>query len=73
MPVRVTQQGATLKMAIAAINGTYEGKMSSDGNSISGKLESGRTATTAPESCSSHSRYRLGDSRPSGPAKEDGR
>ncbi len=32
----VTQQGSTLKFTVAAIGGSYEGKLSSDGASISG-------------------------------------
>src|SRR5262245_26421795 len=30
----VTRDGATIKLAITAIGGTYEGKLSADGNSI---------------------------------------
>jgi len=32
----MTQQGSTVKMTIAAIGGSYEGKLSADGNSITG-------------------------------------
>ena len=37
----VTLQGSTLKVTIPAINGSYEGKMSADGNSIVGTLTQG--------------------------------
>ncbi len=36
-----SQQGSALKLAIAAIGGDYEGKMSADGNSISGTWSQG--------------------------------
>src|SRR3954447_14705438 len=36
-----TEQGSTLKLTIAAIGGTYEGKMNPDGASISGNLTQG--------------------------------
>ena len=36
-----TEQGGTLKLAIAAIGGSYEGKMNPDGNSISGNFTQG--------------------------------
>jgi uncharacterized protein (TIGR03435 family) len=32
----ITRDGSTVKMTVAAINGSYEGKLSGDGNSISG-------------------------------------
>jgi uncharacterized protein (TIGR03435 family) len=37
----VTRDGATIKMAITALNGTFEGKLSPDGNSISGTWSQG--------------------------------
>jgi len=37
----MTQQGSTVKMIIAAINGNYEGKLSADGSSISGSWTQG--------------------------------
>jgi uncharacterized protein (TIGR03435 family) len=36
-----TQQGASFKMTIAAIGGTYEGKMATDGNSMAGTWSQG--------------------------------
>ena len=36
-----TRDGAAIKMAIAAINGTFEGKLSADGNTISGTFNQG--------------------------------
>jgi uncharacterized protein (TIGR03435 family) len=36
-----TQQGSTVKIAISAINGAYEGKLSADGNSITGTWTQG--------------------------------
>jgi len=43
---RVTWDGSILKMAITAINGNYEGKMSADGNSIFGTLSGGGQPTS---------------------------
>lgn len=40
----ITRTGSTVKMAIAALNGTYEGKLSSDGNSIEGTWTQGGPA-----------------------------
>ena len=37
----ITKDGSTVKMTIAALNGTYEGKVSADGNSITGTLSLG--------------------------------
>ncbi len=37
----VTLQGATVKFSIPAINGTYEGKLGADGNSIAGTFTQG--------------------------------
>jgi uncharacterized protein (TIGR03435 family) len=37
----VTQQGSTIKMAVSAIGGSYEGKLSSDGASITGTWTQG--------------------------------
>ncbi|MBV9507739.1 MAG: TIGR03435 family protein [Acidobacteriia bacterium] len=37
----ITRDGANLKMTIAAIGGTYEGKLSADGNSITGTWTQG--------------------------------
>jgi len=37
----ITLQGGTMKMAIPAIGGSYEGKMSADGNSIAGTFTQG--------------------------------
>src|SRR5581483_699750 len=37
----VTQQGSTVKIAIVAIGGSFEGKLSSDGNSIAGTFTQG--------------------------------
>lgn len=37
----VTRDGSTLKMTIAAVNGSYEGKISSDGNTITGNWTQG--------------------------------
>jgi uncharacterized protein (TIGR03435 family) len=42
---RLTWDGLTLKMMLAPLNSSYEGKMSADGNSISGTL-SGASQTT---------------------------
>jgi uncharacterized protein (TIGR03435 family) len=39
----ITFQGAVLKVAIPAIGGNYEGRMSADGNSIAGSLTQGGT------------------------------
>jgi hypothetical protein len=36
-----TQQGSTVKIALPAIGGTYEGKLSADGNSIAGAWSQG--------------------------------
>jgi uncharacterized protein (TIGR03435 family) len=37
IPVRaITKDGSTIKMTVAAINGSYEGKLSADGNTITG-------------------------------------
>ncbi len=41
----VTWDGSTLRMMLAPLNGNYEGKMSADGNSISGTLSGGRQTT----------------------------
>jgi uncharacterized protein (TIGR03435 family) len=38
---KLTLESGTVKMAVAAIGGTYEGKMSSDGNSIVGNWSQG--------------------------------
>jgi uncharacterized protein (TIGR03435 family) len=37
----VTQDGSTVRMSVAAVGGTYEGKMSSDGNTITGTWDQG--------------------------------
>jgi uncharacterized protein (TIGR03435 family) len=37
----ITKDGSTVKMTIAALNGTYEGKVSADGNSITGTWSQG--------------------------------
>jgi uncharacterized protein (TIGR03435 family) len=37
----ITRDGATVKMTIPSINGTYEGKLSGDGNSITGTWTQG--------------------------------
>lgn len=37
----VTRQGSVIKMSVQAINGTYEGKLSTDGNSIDGTWNQG--------------------------------
>src|SRR3984885_9462736 len=37
----ITRDGSTLKMTIPSINGTYEGKLSGDGNSIAGTWTQG--------------------------------
>ncbi len=37
----ITRDGPTIKMTIPSINGTYEGKLSGDGNSIAGTLTLG--------------------------------
>jgi uncharacterized protein (TIGR03435 family) len=37
----VTKDGSTVKMTVAAINGSYEGKLSGDGNSINGTWTQG--------------------------------
>jgi uncharacterized protein (TIGR03435 family) len=37
----VTRDGSTVRMAIPSINGKYEGKLSADGNSITGTLTQG--------------------------------
>ena len=39
-----TKDGATIKMTITALNGTYEGKLSADGNSITGSWSQGGPA-----------------------------
>jgi uncharacterized protein (TIGR03435 family) len=40
----LTRNGSTIKMTIAALNGTYEGKLSGDGNSIAGTWSQGGPA-----------------------------
>src|SRR5580700_2216921 len=37
----IAQDGSTVKMTIPAINGKYEGKLSADGNSITGTFSQG--------------------------------
>src|SRR5580704_1366796 len=37
----ITRDGSTVKMTIPSINGTYEGKLNADGNSIAGTLTQG--------------------------------
>jgi uncharacterized protein (TIGR03435 family) len=37
----ITRDGSTVKMTIPSVNGTYEGKLSGDGNSITGTLTQG--------------------------------
>jgi uncharacterized protein (TIGR03435 family) len=37
----ITKDGSTIKMTVAAINGSYEGKLSADGNSINGTWTQG--------------------------------
>ena len=37
----ITRDGSTVKIAVAAINGNYEGKLSADGNSIAGTWTQG--------------------------------
>ena len=37
----ITRNGSAIKMTIPAINGTYEGKLSADGNSITGTFSQG--------------------------------
>ena len=37
----ITRDGSTIKMSIAAMGGTYEGRLSSDGNSITGNWSQG--------------------------------
>ena len=37
----ITQQGSSVKMVIAAIGGSYDGKLSGDGNSITGNFTQG--------------------------------
>ena len=41
----VTREGSTVKLAIPALNGKYEGKLSADGNSIAGTLLLGAPIT----------------------------
>jgi uncharacterized protein (TIGR03435 family) len=42
LPVtKITLEGTTLKMSLTMINGTYEGKLSSDGNTITGTWSQG--------------------------------
>jgi uncharacterized protein (TIGR03435 family) len=38
----ITQNGSTVKMTVAALNGTYEGKLSADANSIAGTWTQGQ-------------------------------
>src|SRR5262249_33656997 len=38
---QISRDGSTLKMTVAAIGGTYEGKLSADGNSITGTFTQG--------------------------------
>jgi bla regulator protein blaR1 len=40
----LTRNGSTIKMTIAGLNGTYEGKLSADGNSIAGTWTQGGPA-----------------------------
>ena len=40
----ITRDGSTIKMAIAAMGGTYEGRLSQDGNSITGNWSQGGPA-----------------------------
>jgi uncharacterized protein (TIGR03435 family) len=40
-----TKDGSTVKMAVAALNGNYEGKVNADGNSIAGTWSQGGPAT----------------------------
>ncbi|MBB6143363.1 beta-lactamase regulating signal transducer with metallopeptidase domain [Silvibacterium bohemicum] len=40
---KVTLDGTTVKMAVGAIGGTYDGKLSSDGNTITGNWSQGPT------------------------------
>ena len=65
-------QGATLKMSVSAIGGEYEGKVSSDGNSITGTWSPG-SSTPAAEFRARDSADRVGDSRTSAAAQADGR
>ena len=68
----VTLQGSALKIAITGIGGTYEGKLSADGDSINGTWNSGTlTFATEPEAC--YGRDRLDNSRTPSPAEADGR
>jgi hypothetical protein len=56
-----TLQGSTVKMSVAGIGGTYEGKLSGDGNSIAGTW-SQRTHTPAPDPETRHQRDGVGHS-----------
>jgi uncharacterized protein (TIGR03435 family) len=40
----ITKDGSTIKMTVAAINGSYEGKLTADGNSINGTWTQGAPA-----------------------------
>src|ERR1051326_9630621 len=41
IPATVTQSGSTIKMNVAPLNGTYEGKLGADGNSMTGTWTQG--------------------------------
>ncbi len=43
LPVsKITVEGMTLKMTLTAIGGTYEGRLSADGKTITGNWSQGR-------------------------------
>ena len=65
-----TRDGSTVKWTITAIDGSYEGKVSGDGNSITGTWNQGVTRAPEPDSC--HAGDRLDHSGTSASAQADG-
>ena len=66
----VKTSGQGIKINIPTINGTYEGNLSSDGNTITGHIDSGPTTSIEPRESDGHDR--LGCSRASASAEADG-
>ena len=65
-----TRNGSTVKMTIAAVNGTYEGRLSGDGNSIEGTWTQGVAPAPEPGAC--HPRDRVDHSGTPASAEADG-
>lgn len=70
----IAQDGSAIRMTIAAIGSSYEGKLSTDGNSMAGTWQGTWTlgSAVAPELGARHPGDRMDDSGPSTPEESNG-